>query len=60
MSELALADTDPVSALLTWLQEHPAVADALGGPGRVSVIEEAPWPPLRIDHGPGGVLRDMR
>ncbi|MFF7838769.1 hypothetical protein ACFZC6_08135 [Streptomyces ossamyceticus] len=59
MSELALADADPVSVILAWLQEHPEVADALGGPGRVSGIEEAPWPHLVIGHGPGGDLMDL-
>lgn len=58
MSE-SLADADPVSALLAWLQTHPEVADVLGGPGRVSGIEEGPWPHLRIDHGPGGDLGDL-
>lgn len=42
MTELTLADADPVSAILAWLQEHPEAADALGGPGRVSGIAEAP------------------
>ncbi|MEU9354993.1 hypothetical protein AB0D65_29360 [Streptomyces griseoloalbus] len=60
MSELTLADADPVSAILAWLQEHPEAADALGGPGRVSGIAEAPWPHLRIIPGPGGDLRDLR
>ncbi|MGX1268096.1 hypothetical protein [Streptomyces phaeoluteigriseus] len=60
MSEPTLADADPVSAILAWLQDHPEVADALGGPGRVSGIQEAPWPHLRIDHGPGGDLADLR
>ncbi|MEU5978435.1 hypothetical protein [Streptomyces sp. NPDC047315] len=60
MSEPTLADADPVSVLLAWLQQHLVVADALGGPGRVSGILEAPWPHLRIDHGPGGDLRDLR
>ncbi|MCG8971743.1 hypothetical protein [Streptomyces sp. CL12-4] len=60
MSELTLADADPVSEILAWLQEHPEAADALGGPGRVSGIAEAPWPHLRIGHGPGGDLRDLR
>ncbi|MBT2395250.1 hypothetical protein [Streptomyces sp. ISL-100] len=55
----ALADADPVTALLTWLQKHPRVAEALGGPGRVSGISEAPWPHLRISHGPGGDLRTL-
>ncbi|MFJ4880067.1 hypothetical protein ACIP93_33335 [Streptomyces sp. NPDC088745] len=59
MTELTLADADPVSAILAWLQEHPEAADALGGPGRVSGLSEAPWPHLRIDHGPGGDLRDL-
>ncbi|MFD7334932.1 hypothetical protein ACFV98_02865 [Streptomyces violascens] len=35
------------------------MADALGGPGRVSGIAEAPWPHLRVTHGPGGDLRDL-
>lgn len=60
MSELTLADADPVSAILAWLQEHPEAAEALGGPGRVSGIAEAPWPHLLISHGPGGDLRDLR
>ncbi len=59
MTELTLADADPVSALLAWLQQSTAAADALGGPGRVSGIAEAPWPHLRISHGPGGDLRDL-
>ncbi|MEU8540909.1 hypothetical protein AB0C52_13130 [Streptomyces sp. NPDC048717] len=54
-----LAAADPVSALLPWLQQHPAVTAALGGPDRVSGIPEAPWPHLRISHGPGGDLRTM-
>ncbi|MFI6686602.1 hypothetical protein [Streptomyces sp. NPDC050485] len=54
-----LADADPVSAVLAWLRTHPRTADALGGPGRVSGIAEAPWPHLRVAHGPGGDLRDL-
>lgn len=54
-----LADADPVSAVLAWLQKHPRVVEALGGPGRVSGIAEAPWPHLRVTHGPGGDLRDL-
>ncbi|MER5966801.1 transposase [Streptomyces sp. NPDC002057] len=26
----------------------------------MSGIEEGPWPHLRVDHGPGGALRDLR
>ncbi|NEA53595.1 hypothetical protein G3I60_05340 [Streptomyces sp. SID13666] len=55
----ALADADPVSAVLSWLAGHPKVADALGGPGRVSGVAEAPWPHLIVTHGPGGDLRDL-
>jgi hypothetical protein len=54
-----LADADPVSVVLAWLQQHQQVADALGGPGRVSGIAEAPWPHLRVTHGPGGDLRTL-
>ncbi|MEU9699550.1 hypothetical protein [Streptomyces sp. NPDC047981] len=59
MTTLDLADTDPVSAMLAWLQHHPRVAEALEGPGRVSGIPEAPWPHLRVTHGPGGDLRTL-
>ncbi|WP_086828184.1 hypothetical protein, partial [Streptomyces sp. NRRL B-24572] len=52
-----LASTDPVSALLPWLQQHPAVATALGGPGRVSGVAESLWPHLRVSHRPGGEPR---
>ncbi|MFF9901227.1 hypothetical protein [Streptomyces longispororuber] len=58
-ASLELADADPVSVLLSWLQQHPKATAALGGPGRVSGIAEAPWPHLRITHGPGGDLRDL-
>ncbi|MFK0290737.1 hypothetical protein ACIQU6_09695 [Streptomyces sp. NPDC090442] len=54
-----LPDTDPVSALLAWFQKHPGVTEALGGPGHVSGISEAPWPHLRVTHGPGGDLRSL-
>jgi hypothetical protein len=59
MTGLSLADADPVSEILAWLQQSPAAAEALGGPGRVSGIPEAPWPHLRVTHGPGGDLRDL-
>ncbi|GGW95264.1 hypothetical protein [Streptomyces noursei] len=54
-----LAETDPVSVLLAWLQKHPRVAAALGAPGRVSGIAEAPWPHLRVTHGPSGDMRTL-
>ncbi|MFB8120644.1 hypothetical protein ACFC51_32860 [Streptomyces sp. NPDC055962] len=60
MTEPTLAEVDPVSEILAWLQEHPGAADALGGPGRVSGISEAPWPHLSVGHGPGGDLRGLR
>ena len=59
MTELTLADADPVSVLLAWLKQSTTAADALGGPDRVSGIEEAPWPHLKVSHGPGGDLRDL-
>lgn len=58
-STFELADADPVSSVLAWLQQHPRVPEALGGPGRVSGISEAPWPHLRVTHGPGGDLRTL-
>lgn len=58
-STFELANADPVSSLLAWLQQHPRVAEALGGPGRASGISEAPWPHLRVTHGPGGDLRTL-
>ncbi|MFJ2745312.1 hypothetical protein ACIO3O_37275 [Streptomyces sp. NPDC087440] len=59
MDSRDLADTDPVSELLTWLKENAEAADALGGPDRVSGLAEAPWPHLVVGHGPGGDLRDL-
>ncbi|MER6109383.1 hypothetical protein [Streptomyces hirsutus] len=60
MAELNLEDADPVAVLLPWLQQSAQAADALGGPGRVSGIYEAPWPHLAISHGPGGDLRTLQ
>jgi hypothetical protein len=59
MTELTLADADPVSEILAWLQQSAGAADALGGLGRVSGVAEAPWPHLLVGHGPGGDLRDL-
>lgn len=56
----AIADADPVAAVLAWLAEHPKVREALGGPGHVSGALEAPWPHLRVTAGPGGDMRDLR
>ena len=54
-----VADADPVSALLLWLQKHPRVAEALSGPGHVSGISEGPWPHLRVTHGSSGDMRTL-
>ncbi|MFD7763561.1 hypothetical protein [Streptomyces microflavus] len=59
MDAYAVADADPVSAVLAWLSEHPKVEEVLGGPGRVSGAREAPWPHLRVTLGPGGSLGDL-
>lgn len=54
-----VADTDPVAVVLAWLAEHPQLTEALGGPGRVSGIREAPWPHMRVTAGPGGDMRTL-
>jgi hypothetical protein len=54
-----IADADPVTVVLAWLAEHPKVTAALGGPGRVSGVREAPWPHLRVAPGAGGDLRAL-
>ncbi|MEV0487358.1 hypothetical protein AB0I69_43000 [Streptomyces sp. NPDC050508] len=59
MDAYAVADADPVAAVLSWLAEHPKVQEVLGGPGRVSGTREAPWPHLRVALGPGGNLNDL-
>ncbi|MEU6632822.1 hypothetical protein ABZ905_31750 [Streptomyces parvus] len=59
MDAYAVADADPVAAVLAWLTEHPKVQEVLGGPGRVSGAREAPWPHLRVGLGPGGNLGDL-
>lgn len=58
-SPYLVADADPVAVVLAWLAEHPKVTEALGGPGRVSGIAEAPWPHLRVTTGPGGDMRTL-
>ncbi|MFJ8301365.1 hypothetical protein ACIQ9R_36440 [Streptomyces sp. NPDC094447] len=55
----SVADADPVAAVLAWLAKHPKVHEALGGPGHVSGIREAPWPHLRVTSGPGGDMRTL-
>ncbi|MEU3499242.1 hypothetical protein ABZ726_00190 [Streptomyces hundungensis] len=45
--------------VLSWLAEHPTVAEALGGPGRVSGTVEAPWPHLRVTSGATGDMRAL-
>ncbi|MFB6700168.1 hypothetical protein [Streptomyces rubiginosohelvolus] len=59
MTTPSIADADPVSEILAWLQQSTVAADALGGHGRVSGISEAPWPHLLVGHGPGGDLRTL-
>ncbi|WP_433860147.1 hypothetical protein [Streptomyces kronopolitis] len=59
MDAYAVADADPVAAVLAWLADHPKVQEVLGGPGRVSGAREAPWPHLRVALGPGGNLGDL-
>ncbi|MFE1289627.1 hypothetical protein [Streptomyces sp. NPDC058751] len=59
MNGTDLADVDPVAVVLAWLAKHPQVTAALGGPGRVSGVREAPWPHLRVIPGVGGDLRDL-
>ncbi|WP_030372339.1 hypothetical protein [Streptomyces rimosus] len=59
MDAYALADADPVAAVLAWLAEHPKVTEVLGGPGHVSGTREAPWPHLRVALGPGGDLGNL-
>lgn len=39
-----LAAADPLPRALAWLSGHPAVTEALGGPGRVGGMNEAPYP----------------
>ncbi|MFJ4988738.1 hypothetical protein ACIP9H_33680 [Streptomyces sp. NPDC088732] len=60
MIEPNIADADPVSELVAWLQQSPEAAEALGGPGRVSGTREAPWPHLLVGHGPGGDFRRLQ
>jgi hypothetical protein len=52
-----LAAADPLPQVLAYLQAHPDLTDALGGPGRVSGLMEAPWPHLTVTPGPGGDMR---
>lgn len=55
-----LADADPLPQVLAYLQQHPDVTEALGGPGHVSGLLEEPWPHITVTPGPGGDLRNLR
>jgi hypothetical protein len=55
-----IADADPVSALLPWLQQHPAVLAAFGGGEHISGISEDPWPHLVLSHGQAGDMRALQ
>ncbi|MDB4873234.1 MAG: hypothetical protein JWL97_4238 [Gemmatimonadales bacterium] len=54
-----LADADPLPRVLAWLNAHPTLTAALGGPGRVDALNEAPYPRIRFTHS-GGADGDLR
>lgn len=53
-----LAKADPIPRIVAWLNSHSAVTAALGGTGRVSAVNEPPYPRLRITDV-GGDDRDL-
>ena len=55
-----LAAADPLPRVARWLSDHPAVVEALGGPGRVGADNAPPYPRLRLLDTPGGDDRDLR
>lgn len=55
-----LARADPLPRVISWLSEHPAVIDALGGVGRVGAFNKPPYPCLRVLDTGGGDDRNLR
>ncbi|MEW9530760.1 hypothetical protein [Microbispora sp. NPDC049125] len=55
-----LARAHPLARVLAWLSSHPAVTAALGGPGRVGLYNEPPYPRLRVVDTNAGTDRDLR
>lgn len=49
-----LVDADPAAVVIAYLSSHPAVTEALGGPGRISAKNEPPYPHLGVTDTPGG------
>lgn len=54
-----LAATDVVPLMSWWLGQHPAVAEALGQAGHVSMRNEAPWPCLMLTDTTAGSDGDL-
>jgi hypothetical protein len=54
-----LARADPLPRVLTCLGEDDMLTAALGGPGRVGMFNEAPYPRLRLLDN-GGNDRDLQ
>lgn len=55
-----LVDADPAAVVIAYLSSHPAVTEALGGPGRISLKNQPPYPHLGVADTPGGSDRDLR
>lgn len=54
-----IADADPIAVMLAWLQAHPGVLAAFGGPDHVSGLNEPPYPHLRAASSGGGDDGDL-
>lgn len=54
-----VVDADPAAVVIAYLNAHPDVEAALGGPGRISAKNEPPYPHLGVTDTPGGSDLDM-
>lgn len=55
-----LPRADPLPLVVAFLAGHPKVTAALGGPGRVGLYNQAPYPCLTVTDTVGGGDRDLR
>lgn len=55
-----LVDADPVGTVIAFLNANSAVLEALGGSGRIGLLNKPPYPCLGVVDTPGGSDRNLR
>jgi hypothetical protein len=54
-----VVDADPATVVIAYLNAHAGLTEALGGEGRISALNEPPYPHLQVLDTPGGSDRDL-